>query len=347
MKYISLSLTFAAVSVLVNGATVEIRRNKHNNNNNGNSNGNGNSNNTTTTTTGNNNTTSSNNNGGGDSNPQTSLTLDPSVICTACTDDGQNPPVALQSSSLTSSNNFINFCDGKTLTNGLQVVGGSCNGVVIGDIIPSSNMPAAKITFPPNLGTFAADTEFVFKMNIQNMVTGNFVNADTNYYGAPQQLNGGIVVGHSHVTVQQVDSLTSTTPLDPTVFAFFKGINDPAVNGELSVNVTAGLPAGVYRFCTMNTSANHTPVMVAIAQHGHVDDCIYSTAVAGGGNGNGTDTSSSTSSATTSTDNSASTSSAADASSTSSAAGNGGGKNRGGRGGHGGRGRGGRGRRPQ
>jgi len=121
----------------------------------------------------------------------------------------------------------------------------------MGDIIPSTSMPAAKISFPQNFGTFPANTGFIFTMNIQNMVTGNFVNADTNYYGAPQQLQGGVVVGHSHVTVQQVDSLTSTTPLDPTVFAFFKGINTAAVNGELTVNVTAGLPEGVYRFCTV------------------------------------------------------------------------------------------------
>jgi hypothetical protein len=112
-------------------------------------------------------------------------------------------------------------------------------------------MPASKITFPKNFGTFAANTNFTFTMNIQNMVTGNFVNADTNYYGAPQQLQGGNVVGHSHVTVQLLDSLTSTTPLDPTVFAFFKGINSAAVNGLLSVPVTNGLPAGVYRFCSV------------------------------------------------------------------------------------------------
>jgi hypothetical protein len=46
MKYISLSLTLAAVSALVNGATVEVRRNNNNNNN---------------------------NNGGGNNDPQTSL----------------------------------------------------------------------------------------------------------------------------------------------------------------------------------------------------------------------------------------------------------------------------------
>jgi len=34
-----------------------------------------------------------------------------------------------QSASQTSKNNFINLCSGKTLTNGLQVLGGSCNGI--------------------------------------------------------------------------------------------------------------------------------------------------------------------------------------------------------------------------
>jgi hypothetical protein len=34
-----------------------------------------------------------------------------------------------QALSLTSTNNFINNCAGKTLTNGLQITGGSCNGI--------------------------------------------------------------------------------------------------------------------------------------------------------------------------------------------------------------------------
>jgi len=269
MKYLAFLL---AASVLVNAQ--KNKNNGANKNNGGNQNQTGN-------------TGNANNGAANNGNIQDSLTLDPSVICTACTDNGQNPPVDGQSASLTTTNNYINFCDGKTLTDGQQIVGGSCNGVVMGDIIPSSNMPSAKITNPPNFGTFAADTQFTFTMAIKNMVTGNFVNANTNYYGAPQQLQGGNVVGHSHITVQKMDSLTSTTPLDPNVFAFFKGINTAAVNGVLSVDVTDGLPAGVYRFCTMNTSANHTPCMVAIAQHGSLDDCIYATAVAGGGNGGG------------------------------------------------------------
>lgn len=34
-----------------------------------------------------------------------------------------------QAKSLTSTNNFINNCAGKTLTNGLQILTGSCNGI--------------------------------------------------------------------------------------------------------------------------------------------------------------------------------------------------------------------------
>ncbi|KAG8820623.1 hypothetical protein FRC17_010102 [Serendipita sp. 399] len=183
--------------------------------------------------------------------PQTSLTLDPSVICTSCTDNGQNPPVDQQSPSLTSNNNFLFFCKGKTLTNGQQLVGGSCNGVPYGDIIPSSNMPAAKISFPKNGGTFTANQQFTATINIRNMITGNFVNAQTNYYGAPQQLQGNTVIGHSHLTVTKLPSLDSTEPVDPQTFAFFKGINTRDVGGVLSVDVTAGLPEGVYRFCTV------------------------------------------------------------------------------------------------
>jgi hypothetical protein len=128
----------------------------------------------------------------------------------------------------------------------------------MGEIIPQANMPSAKITFPPNGGTFPADQSFTFQMAISNMITGNFVNAQTNYYGAPQFLQGNVVVGHTHVTVQALPDIKTTEPLDPTVFAFFKGINNAAQNGVLTVDVTNGLPAGAYRFCTvcfLNTRA--------------------------------------------------------------------------------------------
>jgi len=137
--------------------------------------------------------------------------------------------------------------------------------------------------------------------------------------------------------MQLLPAIDSTTPLDPQVFAFFKGINTPAVNNVLSVPVVGGLPAGVYRICTINTDANHSPVMVSIAQHGHVDDCIYATAVDNGsGNSTSTDSSSassdasastSSSDATASTTSSDATSTTTSAAAASSSAGNGGGNN--------------------
>ncbi len=130
---------------------------------------------------------------------------------------------------------------------------------------------------PKNTGTVAANTNFTVKMRIKNLETGNFVNAEENYFSAPQQLNAqGVVVGHSHVVIEKIASMTSTTVSDPTVFAFFKGLNSAAsANGVLEAVVTGGLPAGVYKLSSINTAANHQPVLAPVAQHGSLDDVVY------------------------------------------------------------------------
>ena len=65
------------------------------------------------------------NNGG------SALTLDANAVQTGSFSDGSTSigAEAGQALSQTSQDNFINFCSGKTLTNGLQIVGGSCNGI--------------------------------------------------------------------------------------------------------------------------------------------------------------------------------------------------------------------------
>ena len=68
---------------------------------------------------------------------------------------------------------------------------------------------------------------------------------------------------------------TSTFHDDPSQFVFFKGLNDRAQDGVLSTEVTDGLPAGTYRMASINSAANHQPVLVAIAQHGSLDDMVY------------------------------------------------------------------------
>jgi hypothetical protein len=205
--------------------------------------------------------------------------LDPSVIATGFEDDGQSVPAAGQVASLTSSNNFINFCatvPNLPITNGKQITTGSCNPAIMGIIPATTNMPSSKFVFPTNFGTVPANTQFTIQMAIAGMETGFFVNAQENYFAAPQFTNAqGQVQGHSHVVVQLIDSLQQTTPADPKVFAFFKGLNAKAENGILSASVDKGLPAGVYKLASINTAANHQPILVPVAQHGSLDDAVY------------------------------------------------------------------------
>lgn len=185
-----------------------------------------------------------------------------------------------QVASLTSSNNFINFCltvPNLPITNGKQITTGSCNPAPMGVIPSSDNMPSAKFVFPANGDTsIQENAPFTIQMAIQNFESGNFVNADENYFAAPQQVNGqGQIIGHSHVVVEELSALDQITPTNPKVFAFFKGLNAAAVNGILTADVTAGLPAGFYKLSSINTAANHQPVLVPIAQHGSLDDAVY------------------------------------------------------------------------
>ncbi|KAH8114848.1 hypothetical protein DFH11DRAFT_129869 [Phellopilus nigrolimitatus] len=211
---------------------------------------------------------------------QSATTLDPAVIATGFALDGQQTPAAGQVASLTSTNNYINFCltANKPITNGQQITTGSCNPAPMGVIAGTANMPSSKFTNPANFATLQANTSFTITMAVSNLQAGNFVNAEANYYSAPQQVDAaGNIIGHSHVVIEALDSLNSTAVTDPTKFAFFKGINGAAVNGAISADVTDGLPAGFYRMASINAAANHQPVLVAVAQHGSLDDMVYFT----------------------------------------------------------------------
>lgn len=155
----------------------------------------------------------------------------------------------------------------------------------MGDLPAKTAMVSSIITFPlAGSNTIQSDTTFNITVQMSNLVAGSFTNADATYFSAPQQLKNGQVVGHTHVTVQDMGAtLNPTTPLDATQFAFFKGIND-AGNGKglLSATVTGGLPAGNYRVCTMASSSNHQPVIMPVAQRGTADDCTKFTVVGSG-----------------------------------------------------------------
>ncbi|TFK93029.1 hypothetical protein K466DRAFT_169146 [Polyporus arcularius HHB13444] len=227
-------------------------------------------------------TVAGDNSGDADSgDAQQSLTLLNSVIATGFANDGQDQPEAGQVASATSTNNFINFCatvPNKQITNGLQVKEGSCNPAPMGVIASTANMPSCKFVSPKNGDKIAANTNFTIQMAIKNLNTGFFTNPNENYFAAPQTVDGsGNINGHSHVVVEALPSLDTTTPTDPTKFTFFKGLNDKAQGGVLSVEVAGGLPAGTYRLASINSAANHQPALVAVAQHGALDDMVYFT----------------------------------------------------------------------
>ncbi|KAJ7263502.1 hypothetical protein C8J57DRAFT_1436339 [Mycena rebaudengoi] len=187
--------------------------------------------------------------------------LDPSVICTGFAKDGQNPPPDIP------------------LTNGLQITTGSCNPAPIGLIPSVDKMPSAEFSLPQNNGNIAANKDFLVTMNDRNFCTGVFTNALKTYFAAPQTLDAnGLIIGHSHVVIESViESLTSliqTEPTDPKKLIFFK-VHSSVMPGVPGVDVTKGVPAGAYRICTINSSSNHQPVIVPIAQHGSLDDCVY------------------------------------------------------------------------
>jgi len=216
--------------------------------------------------------------GGGDD--ATSLTLNPADVNLGSEVTGGDSVGASagQALAVTSVDNFINFCDGKTITDGFQILDGSCNPTPMGDIPAKTNMISTIILTPTTSDKpfAAANEDFNVTLQVINLQAGLFSDADATYYTNAQTLNGdGNVMGHQHVTIQDMGAdLNPQVPMDPTVFAFFHGIDD-AGNGKglLTAVVSGGLPAGNYRVCTIAGTVTHNPPCMPVAQRGTVDDC--------------------------------------------------------------------------
>ncbi|KAH9927502.1 uncharacterized protein BXZ73DRAFT_48822 [Epithele typhae] len=223
-------------------------------------------------------TSTSNSNSNSTDDAQSSFTLLQSVIATSFANDGTATAEPGQVASLTSTNNFINFCatvPSKPLTNGKQIAAGSCNPAPMGVVAGTANMPSAKFVFPPNGGALPAHQNFTLRLAVRHLNTGFFTNPDASYFAGPQTVDAaGDVTGHAHVVIEALDALDQTAPTDPRQFKFFKGMNERAVGGELTAVVAGGLPPGAYRMASINSAANHQPVLVAIAQRGTLDDMV-------------------------------------------------------------------------
>jgi hypothetical protein len=173
------------------------------------------------------------------------------------------------------SSNFVNFCAGRTVTDGKQNREGSCNGIPMGRIPATTNMISSIITYPQPGDRVKPDTTFNVTIQTSHLRAGFLVNPVTNYYTAPQDLDeNGDIIGHCHISIQKIGSLRTMVVPDPTQFAFFKGVDDEGDGkGGLQAEVTGGLPAGAYRVCTMIAARNHQPVVMPVANRGAQDDC--------------------------------------------------------------------------
>ncbi|KAF8967740.1 hypothetical protein BDZ97DRAFT_509050 [Flammula alnicola] len=222
--------------------------------------------------------------------PTTSLILDSSVIASGFTQNGlQSDNAAANgfSPSLTSTNNFINYCaalQNVPLTNGSQLSTESCNPAPMGILPSMQNMPSVKFTSPAFNDTLKENTSFDISLNITNFGFGKITNPATNFLSAPQQLNpSGQIIGHVFVVIETIPS-DDQTPTDPLFFNFFKTIDAIGpVGGVVTGTVDSGLPIGFYRLSSIVSAANHQPALMPVIEHGAIDDAIFFSVTSEGG----------------------------------------------------------------
>lgn len=122
--YFSSFLTFGLTLAVLDIAAAS-PQGQNRNGNNGQNNNNGQ--NTNTNANNGNDCNTANTSGNTGSNNAAALALDSTNVQSASDSNGN--PTNGQAASLTDPANFINFCSGKTITNGQQNTAGSCNGI--------------------------------------------------------------------------------------------------------------------------------------------------------------------------------------------------------------------------
>jgi len=160
---------------------------------------------------------------------------------------------------------------------GTQIFTGICSNTPQGEIPLVENMPSTLILNPRDGQKIKRNKAFEARVLTKNFVTGFFSNATNQYNVFPQELNeNGFIQGHQHVSIQFLGKNRKSVKIPKaTEFAFFKGLNEVAKKGVLSVNVELGLPKkGIYRMCTLIASFSHQCPVLPKAQRGSSDDCV-------------------------------------------------------------------------
>lgn len=70
----------------------------------------------------------------------------------------------------------------------------------MGDIPATDKMVSTIITSPKFGDTIEPNQDFDVQLKVNNLIAGSFTNPDVTYYSAPQELQGGTIVGHVHVS---------------------------------------------------------------------------------------------------------------------------------------------------
>ncbi|EER42004.1 conserved hypothetical protein [Histoplasma capsulatum var. duboisii H88] len=217
------------------------------------------------------------------------LCLDPSVLQKGSELDGEKEALNKDEviPSITSSNNFINYCNGKTLTNGTKINEGSCNGIPMGEIPSTKHMVSTLITSPLPGDEFKVNQTITFKVAVKNIEMGFYTNSNVSFLSAPQSLNcEGFVRGHTHLTVQFMGlNTTAIQALDASNPTWFKSVNGPHAENktdDFTATLEGGLgKPGFYRVCTLTAAANHQPVIMPVPNRGAQDDCTKFKVISG------------------------------------------------------------------
>ncbi|KAJ3267788.1 hypothetical protein HDV01_004031, partial [Terramyces sp. JEL0728] len=125
----------------------------------------------------------------------------------------------------------------------LKTGGQSCSSNTLGLTPTVDKMLSTLIVSPQDGADFDVSKNQTISVDVANLVSGFFSDANKQYYLAPQTLNAGNVQGHQHITVEKLDG---TNTLDPKKFAFFKGINDAATDPQKR-SLSAVVPAGAIK----------------------------------------------------------------------------------------------------